>query len=409
VNTRAQPVLDSEHLIVISDLHLGDPIGARDLDGFRADAAFETFVRTKLADLSGGAPRTLVLNGDFVDFPQVPPSSPKRPGIRVGASEGESTQKILRVVDGHEAVFTALRSHLNAGNQLLIVPGNHDVDLYWPNVQSVIRARLGDGVQFVESGMIRSRGIYIEHGHQHSYDNRFDNWPDPRVQYAGVYHLERCWGTFFLEEVYNVLEEEAPWLPLVHPTGVAVKLALKHVGWGSLSASKAAALVCFLARRGGRVAGEHFLAADGNSAIREAEAAVGRALPDGLRDDVAIHLERADYDEDNAGGSTGGEHFLGRTDDAGIGAVAQKEFDRGDVSVAIFGHTHRASISRGNASSGTVVNTGTWTGYIDLDQADGGDDYLELIRAARSPLHRLTYCYVDLASSNALLCEHKEG
>jgi len=109
---------------IISDLHMG----AGGLpDGFHQDENFSLFVDSLLEKKKC----ELVINGDFMDFVQtpLPGQSPKR-FSRLGNTEEESRAKLRQVAGGHPMVFEALRRLLDHNHRLVIVPGNHDVDLF---------------------------------------------------------------------------------------------------------------------------------------------------------------------------------------------------------------------------------------------------------------------------------------
>jgi predicted phosphodiesterase len=82
--------------------------------------------------------------------------------------------KLRLVMDHHTEVMAALARFIAAGHQLVIVPGNHDVDWHWESVQEAFRSDLAEraGVDpsriefshwfYYEAGM-----LYLEHGHQY--------------------------------------------------------------------------------------------------------------------------------------------------------------------------------------------------------------------------------------------------
>jgi len=110
---------------VVSDLHLGGFVGSyggarRDYRIFRESAALATFV----AQLSQDARNIcLVLNGDIVDF--------------LAEEEGAyfdwvgALAKLKRIMSDPDqvVVWEALRGYVAAGKDLVLVLGNHDVEL----------------------------------------------------------------------------------------------------------------------------------------------------------------------------------------------------------------------------------------------------------------------------------------
>src|SRR6185436_8309114 len=123
--------------IVISDLHLG--IG-QDQDGRWSpleDFRFPTTFRSFLESIGKSGNTDLIIDGDFIDFWQVLPELDEKRLPQLGSAEGESLAKLEVVVIRHRATFEDLRHFAQIGkNRLIIIPGNHDIDLFWPTVQS---------------------------------------------------------------------------------------------------------------------------------------------------------------------------------------------------------------------------------------------------------------------------------
>ncbi|HEX8112132.1 MAG TPA: metallophosphoesterase, partial [Kofleriaceae bacterium] len=258
------------HVFLISDLHLGDPAG--EVDHFHSDEQLCAFLSSYLPDRTNGEAATLIILGDFIDFPRIPPRYKELEHPTIGSTEDESVRKVMRAIKGHPLVFQGLRALIERGDQLLLLAGNHDVDLYWPGVRSQLASALRceePQLGFVHKGVLRDRGIHVQHGHQLSFENQFQQWPpEPFRAFGGEQRLERCWGTFFMEAVYNLVEAFAPWIDLVHPTWRAVLLALKYRGWDGIPPPVAAAFLAFFARFGKRVLADHLLSEDAGQGSR---------------------------------------------------------------------------------------------------------------------------------------------
>jgi UDP-2,3-diacylglucosamine pyrophosphatase LpxH len=200
----------SHNLLVISDLHLGEdlnpsatPEGIRDLQ--LAERHLIAFLEHYTRRRSDGLPWRLVIDGDMLDlvticlFPERFPTAQwaTAPWAALDADERKhglgrrmdaSCVKIEAVIDRHQAFVEALARFLAAGNRVEIVCGNHDAELFWPEVQETLRqgvvrlwrdmpdaARAGapDAEQlaarmgfhdwfYYEPGV-----VWIEHGHQY--------------------------------------------------------------------------------------------------------------------------------------------------------------------------------------------------------------------------------------------------
>lgn len=233
---------------VVSDLHLGPgwlPGGELDpLEDFTADEAFARFLH-QIG--TAGAPVELVIAGDFLEYCQtLPEIGLQSPDDSLGSSEDESvrrTQVILgqrpEIASGHPRVFHALRRFMVEGNSITIIAGNHDIDLLWDKVWALVFDTIyppgaaGD-LRLVEYSHIIGTGergrVYIEHGHEHDKANRFgDQMTQPfGMDRMGVRRLKRCWGTLFVDKVYNQLERERWFIDNIKPIPRVVQLGLRN-------------------------------------------------------------------------------------------------------------------------------------------------------------------------------------
>lgn len=219
--------------IVISDLHLG--IGqARNgswsaLEDFRFPAIFRSFL-----DSMGKPGNTdLIIAGDFIDFWQVLPELDEKRPAQLGPSEAESLAKLNLVLIRHQQTFADLKRFAETGkNRLIIIPGNHDVDLFWPKVQSVLQRTLGLPINqklFFTGNCYESQGVHIEHGHQYDQANRFKSANAPFVvDDNSVRRLESNWGTVFMSRFYNNVELQKPFIDNLTPELAGIAWALQN-------------------------------------------------------------------------------------------------------------------------------------------------------------------------------------
>jgi UDP-2,3-diacylglucosamine pyrophosphatase LpxH len=173
--------------LVISDLHIttGEPPDAerplwkryKQADLF-VDERIGRMLRAARAEATG--PIELVLDGDIFDFDAVT-ELPRDGRFRMSwlerirglaPTEARSTWKLNRILDDHPGLVAALRDHVMAGNSVIFVVGNHDMELLWPGVQAALRKRLDLGpdharVVFCEWFYISSGDTLIEHGNQY--------------------------------------------------------------------------------------------------------------------------------------------------------------------------------------------------------------------------------------------------
>lgn len=155
-------------IALVADLHLA----GGDRDAFVEDGRFAETIDELVSGASGRRLR-LVLLGDTFDFPAV-----TLPGRRVtpATPPAEAVSKLERIFAAHPQVVAALRGVVQAGHQVDVVAGNHDMELLMPAVQTCLRDAVGGGPDAVQvhPWMVYVPGVlYAEHGQQHHDVNRF--------------------------------------------------------------------------------------------------------------------------------------------------------------------------------------------------------------------------------------------
>ncbi len=216
---------------VVSDLHLGD---GSSLDDFDQDLSFQRFVA-----LLGEKKKTeLIINGDFLDFANLKlEDESTKPFSRLGNTEEESLKKLELILEGHPLVFDSLRDFIDSGHRLVVIPGNHDVDLFWPRIWARLAERLGnpDGehLYFEFSGIHRAGGLFIEHGNQYFSDSLFANFTHPflRDPKSGELRLERSWSNAFLPYFVASLRNKNPFVDNVKPVSTMVFMGIQQESW----------------------------------------------------------------------------------------------------------------------------------------------------------------------------------
>jgi predicted phosphodiesterase len=213
---RAAKLKAKKNLLIISDLHLGEglrqegrpgDVGSSDAYEHlrRLERELSAFLIHYTGERIGGRPWRLIINGDMVDFmsimlfprprerpePQQVVSSMRSGGdiwgedqvFGLGSGERESALKLERVIDHHEGLFRLLSAFIAAGNDLVIVLGNHDMEFTHKGVQDTFVRRLAelggdedirDRVVFCPWFYYEQDLIYVEHGHQYDEYCSFD-------------------------------------------------------------------------------------------------------------------------------------------------------------------------------------------------------------------------------------------
>ncbi len=243
----AQPDVLAD-VVILSDLHLGagrDPRTGRwsRLEDFFYDRELEVFLlhQARRAERRG-RPLRLVLNGDVLDFllvTEVPDDAEaRRRGITVGRherkyglrhSEPASVWKLERIIEGHPRVFDALASLVAGDHELVILPGNHDPELFFAAVQRrlqdelVRRARAMDPA--LEEEELRRRiqvrpwywhepgRLFVEHGHQYDESNVLTHLLCPLDPRRGAEReIDLPVGSLFVRYVHNGLKRANPYI-----------------------------------------------------------------------------------------------------------------------------------------------------------------------------------------------------
>lgn len=231
--------MDSKRVtLIVSDLHMGDGKAG---DDFVDDKhQFAKFVHEQTATLEGRTGQTeLIVNGDFLEFVQVCPSAYELNSPDYWCSEKESVWKLNAILQGHADVFDALKEFQQAGNRVTLFAGNHDVDLYWDDVQAHIRERVGSiNFELGKTWYERYGGkLRISHGHLfETIDpaNGFKHWEDPRLGQPNslFQRLEMCPGTLFVVRFVNFLEDKYPFADNLHPETALANVLWREDRWG---------------------------------------------------------------------------------------------------------------------------------------------------------------------------------
>jgi UDP-2,3-diacylglucosamine pyrophosphatase LpxH len=225
--------------LIVSDLHMGN--GKSGDDFVDHTKQFPRFLREQRATTEGDAGQIeLIINGDFFEFVQVCPEAYALDSPEFWCSEAESLKKVQHILDGHPEVMAELKAFQEKGNTVTLFAGNHDVDFYWPSVQSRVRDVAG-GVKFELEKVWFDRydgRLKISHGHLFpSLDpvNGFKNWSNPRLKQPDDKlppRLEMCAGTLFVIKYVNKLEKDYPFADNLHPELALADILLREDRWG---------------------------------------------------------------------------------------------------------------------------------------------------------------------------------
>ncbi|MFQ6014961.1 MAG: hypothetical protein ACE5NP_05925 [Anaerolineae bacterium] len=394
-----KPAVTNKVKIVMSDLHLGAGLAEQGnrLEDFTSHEPFAAFLGQLVEESEEtGTEMELILNGDCIEFLQVPavtsydPQRHYNPDAYRSSSEEAAVQRTSLVTTGHSSLFGALRDFLKPASPrryVTILKGNHDVQLYWPAVKKALRQALGATGERAElltfhERCISREGIYVEHGNQYAETgNRFQDFEEP-LDPEDRSRLETPWGSRFMVEFFNEVEQERYWVDNVKP--------VQSLLWYSLAYDfpfACRAILAFL-KALPRIIGLVPLTDEQvqtvESLIEELEdegqrtalwrdyaedAAFRRDFQIRLQQAMALALPQAEEVPRptwNLAGQLLPQEIarqIIREQDEALRKIADTIGREEGVEVVIFGHTHRPM--QAAISSGVYINTGTWTWQVD--------------------------------------------
>lgn len=230
------------NLAVISDLHLSegmDPVTrrySRNEDFFfdRCFCRFLSYLQEE-ADRSGRHWK-LIIAGDMVDFLQVTSRPERGEGnfeisgrereFGLGTEPGKTVWKLRRIIQGHGEFFAGLAAFLARGNHVVILPGNHDIELCYTEVQEALRDGLAEfsrgedvkgNLEFRRWFYHEEGGVFVEHGHQYDDLNSFDYFLCPFLEGDGGKRIILPVGSFFVRYLFNTVEQFHPFADNIKP------------------------------------------------------------------------------------------------------------------------------------------------------------------------------------------------
>ena len=229
-------------LIVISDLHLSagyNPrLGTFDRnEDFFYDKAFARFLaHLRRRAAAEGRRWRLLLLGDIFDVLQVDLTRSGQAYDPLDRSERVTIAKLEQIARGHRPFFTALGEFAAEGNPIVVLPGNHDVELVRPATQARFAALVAEAAGrpevagaftflpwvYYEPGM-----VYAEHGHQYDASNSFITQLEPYVTPGQPDRIDLPLGSYFVEYLFNRIEAIDPFADNIKPATAYLAWALK--------------------------------------------------------------------------------------------------------------------------------------------------------------------------------------
>ncbi len=389
--------------VIISDLHIGpgDTTATNPLEDFTADAAFARL----LADVISESTQTdnaaeLIINGDFLEFLQVPavdnfdPQATYSPAAYRDTSAVASVKRLRIIIANHPQIFTALADFLHPDppvRRVTILNGNHDVNLYWTDVQNMLRDAIGakghrrECLQFATT-FINRENIWVEHGNQYTEKvNRFPDFDHP-IDPGNPNRLYLPPGSEFVISYFNLAEKEAWWLDNIKPFTSLIWFTLQ---WDFDLAADL--LLGFLVHSPGLLAGSFAVGDDDSAApnlisdleddARRAQLAKKYATDPAFRRDLhrqLVSLLRPAGIPQSPQAFTAtpiGDNplVMAQAEQEAIrsvlSAAAKTIIGQGKAKAVFFGHTHHHTFEK-IGDDGYYINTGAWLWSEDMSDAN---------------------------------------
>jgi hypothetical protein len=375
-------------VIVISDLHFG--LGGKQastggsapmVDGwdpyedFRWSREWAEFLQQIDRDAqASGSAVDLILNGDAFELWQSRKNDCKSRDPEQGCSGREALARAQQVIAAHSEDLRRLGAFAMSGdNRVVIVPGNHDAALLFPEVAGAVQASTlasAERLRVSPTGywISRDRRIYADHGHQIGLDpNGFHNWPTPFRERDGEHYLTRPWGEQFMQAFYNAYEDRYPIIDNIAAERDAVRFAITREG------------PLGLVQAVGKFVGFTLLKTSWSQRIDIARLQSPSA-PDPVDNKPADGRTR-----EGIFGS-----YLGQV----LGSLQSQQVANRPVDLYVFSHTHGLDVGFEFASSSPsgktrVVNSGAWQRVV-------GADWLKAEQARRGLPERDTLVGIRL-------------
>jgi len=184
--------------LVVSDLHLRGGFDNPTEGLYHFDEEFADFLRYYRLHRGSNRPWHLVIGGDFIEFLYITDRpDPNERLLRgctfmeseyrygAGTESPKSRWKLDRILrSSHPQLLLALARFVAEGNEVIVLRGNHDSEMFWPEVQEHFRRLIAEHhpadvsymamkeavaqrVQFPEWFLYVPDLLYVEHGCQY--------------------------------------------------------------------------------------------------------------------------------------------------------------------------------------------------------------------------------------------------
>jgi UDP-2,3-diacylglucosamine pyrophosphatase LpxH len=198
--------------LIVSDLHLRGGFDNPTEGLYHFDEEFADFLRYYRLHRGSNRPWHLVIGGDFIEFLYITDRpDPNERMLRgctfieseyrygAGTEPPKSRWKLDRILrSSHPQLLLALARFVAEGNDVIVLRGNHDSEMFWPEVQEHFRRLIAEHhpvdvsymamkeavaqrVQFPEWFLYVPDLLYVEHGCQYDQFCSFQYFMNPVV------------------------------------------------------------------------------------------------------------------------------------------------------------------------------------------------------------------------------------
>lgn len=349
--------------IVISDCHLS---AGRFFEGrlnphedFFFDDEMVEFFEHFSSGQYASAEVELIINGDFLDFLNVPHEGEFEDAI----TEDVAVAKLEAILAGHPKVMRALRAFAEVPNKSIIyVLGNHDPDLFFQGVRDrIVREWNPQGLLRLDGRprvailhdtdrLEYPEGVEIHHGNQFEAVHVL-NFQNPLLENSGLEKpvLNLPWGSFYVLKVINRFKWERDYVDKVRPIKIFLLFGLMVDTWFTVRFAFLSAFYFVMTR---------FIPSPRRRSRLRVTMEIFKQEAQGVFPDL--------------------ENFARQLLD-----------QKPELKTVIFGHTHRP-MNRVWPDGRQYINTGTWTKMINVDWRGIGQQF------------RLTFAFIRIRDGQAL-------
>jgi len=206
------PTPAAANYLIVSDLHVRGGFENPTQGLYHFDAEFADFLRYYRLHRASTRPWTLIIAGDFIEFRYV--TDLPTPGDRLlhgvtfsqsemrygaGTEADKSRWKLDRILrSSHPQLLLSLARFIAEGNHVVVLRGNHDTEMIWPEVQEHLRRLIAEHhpadvsymamkeavsqrLQFAPWFWYVPEVLYVEHGCQYDPFCSFEYFLHPVV------------------------------------------------------------------------------------------------------------------------------------------------------------------------------------------------------------------------------------